>query len=111
MKFLRVVISLAVMGAVVVIGCQKDQYTVEYRVSGKSSTAFAIDYVSNSAGDTTLTINAALPWTYSFSADRGDTVYVRAWCSDSVNAKIYIDGDLKAQDWDESVAEVRCVVE
>ncbi|MDI6850567.1 MAG: MmpS family transport accessory protein [bacterium] len=93
------------------LSCERDQLTVEYVVSGKSSSAYTITFVSNAAGETSAIINASLPWNYAFTADRGDTVYISAWSSDSVKVQIFVDGDLKAEDWDDNVAEARCVVE
>jgi hypothetical protein len=103
-------IAVLVLG-ILSIACEKDQLTVEYRVTGKASKAYTITFVSNSAGESSTIINAPIPWNYSFLADRGDTVYISAWSSDSVKVQIFVEGDLKAEDWDDNVAEARCIVE
>jgi hypothetical protein len=103
-------VSVLVFG-ILFVACEKDQLTVEYRVTGKASKAYTITFVSNSAGESSTIINAPIPWNYSFLADRGDTVYISAWSSDSVKVEIFVEGDLKAEDWDDNVAEARCIVE
>jgi len=61
-------IAVLVFG-ILSIACEKNQLTVEYRVTGKASKAYTINFVSKSAGESSTIINAPIPWNYSFLAD------------------------------------------
>lgn len=94
--------------------CSRNTYEVKYEVTGKSSRALVISYVSSSSGQTTTVFNAPLPWSQLVLVDKGDTLYLGALSDDSVNVKIYIKNvwgtyDLKAEDWGSTAAEARCI--
>uniref|UniRef100_A0A7V3ZYX3 Uncharacterized protein n=1 Tax=candidate division WOR-3 bacterium TaxID=2052148 RepID=A0A7V3ZYX3_UNCW3 len=108
---IRLFQALILLLSLLALSCEKDQLMVEYVVSGKASSAYIITFVSDSAGKTSVLFDAPLPWNYAFIADRGDTVYIGAWSSDSIKVQIFVDGDLKAEDWGDNTAEARCVVE
>ncbi|MEO0198054.1 MAG: hypothetical protein ABIM31_01880 [candidate division WOR-3 bacterium] len=111
---MRYIVILMTFVLLMLSACSRDTYEVKYEVTGKSSKAFAISYVSSSSGYTTTVFNAPLPWSQLVVVDKGDTVYLGALSNDSINVKIYIKNvlgtyDLKAEDWGSTSAEARCV--
>jgi len=78
------------------LGCElfDTSIDVEYKVTG---TASRVDVTyENEDGGTSQEGNVSVPWTYSFTGDPGDFVYISAQNqgqSGSVTVTIYTDGD------------------
>jgi hypothetical protein len=69
-------------------------YSVEYKVTGTATSSASLTY-ANSAGGTSQSSNAALPWSFKFSAKSGQFLYISAQNNDKygcVDAVIVVDG-------------------
>ncbi|MGM0628025.1 MAG: MmpS family transport accessory protein [Candidatus Fermentibacterota bacterium] len=68
---------------------------VEYEVTGS---AYSVDVTyENSGGSTSREYGVGVPWSYRFSADPGDYVYISAQNTGTygtVTVAIYIDGEI-----------------
>ncbi|MBL7087099.1 MAG: hypothetical protein ISS28_08435 [Candidatus Cloacimonetes bacterium] len=79
-----------------IFGCElfDTSIDVEYKVTG---TASRVDVTyENEGGGTSQESNVSVPWTYSFTGEPGDFVYISAQNqgqSGSVTVTIYTDGD------------------
>jgi hypothetical protein len=94
----RLALALVVASQLASSGCDAltGASNIEYTVTGPSSTRVSITYQSSSDGSSQVS-RAALPWSYSWKADRGDFLYVSAQIVEgggTVIASIYKDGDL-----------------
>jgi len=76
---------------------------VEYEVCGS---AYTVDVTyENSAGTTSREYGVGVPWSYSFSADPGDYVYISAQNTGSygsVTVAIWVDGEIYEAETSES---------
>ena len=75
-------------------GCLSTTYNVKYEVTGSASKVF-ITYQNENGG--TSQEEASVPWSYSFTAESGDFVYVSAQNqgdNGSVTVTIYKDGEV-----------------
>lgn len=101
MRGLKFLIPAAVL--IFLGGCGEDplsaSVTVKYEVTGSAVTV-NIDYI-DSNGDLAIINGQELPWEITFSANKGDQVYLsakRAGDSGTVTVKIYKDGTLMDED-------------
>ena len=101
MHYLKYLLPLLLL--VFLTGCGEDplsaSITVRYEVTG-SSEAVNIDYI-DSNGDLAIVNGQDLPWEITFSANKGDQVYLsakRTGTEGTVTVKIYTDGTLLDED-------------
>ncbi len=101
---MRITRILAAAGLLALLaGCGDDplsaSITVKYEVTGSAS-AVNIDYL-DSNGDLAIINGQSLPWEITFSANKGDQVYLsakRTGDSGTVTVKIYQNGTLLDED-------------
>lgn len=101
MRFIRFFVIAAI--AIVLAGCGDDplsaSITVKYEITGTAE-AVNIDYI-DSSGDLAIINGQELPWEITFSANRGDQVYLsakRTGETGTVTVKIYTNGTLLDED-------------
>ena len=101
MRILRILITVAVL--FVLTGCGEDplsaSITVKYQVTG-SAEQVNIDYF-DSNGDLAIVNGVVVPWEITFSANKGDQVYLsarRTGETGTVTVKIYKNGTLLDED-------------
>ena len=101
MRFLKLAIAAMALGYFA--GCGDDplsaSVTVKYEVTGTASVV-NIDYL-DSNGDLAIINGQELPWEITFSANRGDQVYLSARRiseTGTVTVKIFKDGTLLDED-------------
>lgn len=101
MRFLKYAFVLSL--ALFLSACGEDplsaSVTVKYQITG-SAEAVNIDYI-DSVGDLVILNGQELPWEITFSANKGDQVYLsakRTGSSGTVTVKIYSNGTLRFED-------------
>ena len=92
------VLTAAAVMAMCLAGCENPfggSIEVEYEVTGS---AYSVDVTyENSGGTTSREYGVGVPWSYRFSADPGDYVYISAQntgTSGTVTVAIYLDGEI-----------------
>jgi hypothetical protein len=97
---MKIFSCLALILLLALMGCKDNEpagpetYQVKYSVTG-SATKVDITY-ENEDGGTSQVAGASVPWSYSFTGEKGDFVYISAQNQDStgtVTVTIYRDGD------------------
>lgn len=102
--FMRKAFIMALLAILLILtACTKDPFspsvTVEYKVTGTAETV-DIDYI-DANGKLAIINNVELPWSLTFTADKGDAVFLSAQRTDdtgTVTVTIYSDGDVLAED-------------
>ena len=92
------VLTAAAVMAMCLAGCENPfggSIEVEYEVTGS---AYSVDVTyENSGGTTSREYGVGVPWSYRFSADPGDYVYISAQNTGTygtVTVAIYLDGEI-----------------
>ena len=95
------VVALAIL--ILLVACKKDplspNVTVEYKVTGTAKTA-DIDYI-DANGKLAIINNVKIPWSLSFTADRGNAVFLSAkntGTAGTVAVAIYSNGNVLDED-------------
>jgi hypothetical protein len=90
------ILTLIALIAVLAIGCEKEEQLVEYRIT-KSISGFDVNYRDASGNLITQQVNTSSAedtWSYSYSGEAGDIVFVSAKYDDinsSIKVQILID--------------------
>ena len=95
---LRISAVASVVTTLAIAGCENPfggSIDVEYEVTGS---AYTVDVTyENSGGSTSREYAVGVPWSYRFSADPGDEVYISAQNTGlygTVTVAIYLDGEI-----------------
>lgn len=94
MKSVWVLIAIVVLIFASVTSCDLFDNSVEVRYEVTASVSVYSVTISSAGGGTSQFSDVALPWSYDFTAEKGDFVYVSAGGYGTVTVSIYLDGRL-----------------